>query len=421
MLKKTLTWDYFTTLSLSLFLNSIASLTFKLPILRKWYNIDIIESEFLSYLWVNNSKIISFYNGRSALYHAFNILNLTKKDEVIISSYTCVSVINSILISWAKIKYVDINKSDFSFDLIDLEKNINKNTKVILLQHTFWKPAQVKKIKEIAVKNNIVLIEDCAHSLWSKVWKDKLWVFWDISIFSTWRDKVISSVNGWFLLINNPIFFKKIKKVKTLLDFPSVVTVIKNHLYNIIWFVSQKTYDFFNIWKIIMFLSRKLKLLPEIITKDEKNCNFFDFNYCLPNSLAFLQQNELIKIKKYRNHRRSLAEYYDETIKNDKVSIPFKKIKSEKNNYFRYPILLKDWFEREKFYKYMKKNNINLWTSWSWSNIVPLWIKEDQTWYIKWTCKNAEDIWSRVLTLPNHFSVNENDISRIVKLINKYK
>jgi dTDP-4-amino-4,6-dideoxygalactose transaminase len=89
-------------------------------------------------------------------------------------------------------------------------------------------------------------------------------------------------------------------------------------------------------------------------------CEYKDFNYKFPNSLAYLAKKELEKIKIYRTHRILISEYYDNSIKNSLIKILFNNEKKEINNYFRYPILLKSEKIKNEFYDYMKKNNILL-------------------------------------------------------------
>jgi len=421
MFKKTITSDFFTTINFNLFLQSILWLTFYLPKLRFWNNISQFELSLKSYLWLEKSEIISFYNWRSALFNALKIIWIRKTDEVIINAYNCVTVSNVIIQSWVKVIYSDINKANYWFDIEKLEKSITKNTKVIIVQHTFWKDSNIKKIIKIAKKYNILVIEDCAHSLWSKKDKKHLWTFWDFSFFSTWRDKVISSVTGWFLFINNPVFFNKIPSIKKTLINPSRYLVIKNLMYNLVAFKSYKLYDFMWFWKIIIHLSRKLWLITEILTKSEKECNYRNFNLTFPNSLAKIAIWELKKIKLYNNHRRWLADYYNKLIKNPLIKIWFTKLKTEKNNYFRFPILLKDSSKLEDFYTYMKKNKILLWKTWSISPIAPYWTDLKTAKFNIIENPIAIDISSKLLFLPNHSNVNLYDVEKIVKLINNYK
>jgi len=420
MSKKTLIAEFFTTVSLNQYLDSIYLMTFRLPKLRYWNDILKLGEKIISYLWNNDSKIISFYNWRSALYHALKIIWIKKKDEIIVSWFTCVTVSNAVIQSWWKIIYSDIEKKTLWFNVDELEKNITKNTKAIIVQHTFWKPSNIKKIVKLAKEKKILIIEDCAHSLWSEVDSKKLGLYWDFAIFSTWRDKVISSITWGFLLINNKNYQKFSTKLMKKLKLPSILLTIRNLNYNLAGKEASHFYDFYFLWKLTIFLSRKFKLITEILTKKEKNCNYKEFNYKLPNSLAFLCIKQLNNINSIIKHNIKLANLYNKWIENKKISILFKGKKSEINNYFRFPILLKTEKEKNTLYKYMRRNKVLLWNTWSWWNIVPIWTNMKKSWYISDTCPIAEDLSKRILTLPNHVNIREHDVERIIKLINKF-
>jgi len=421
MFKKTIQSDFFTTINIKIFFKTLSLLSIKLTKIKNWDEIKFCKKEFLSFLWLNNSQIISFYNWRTALYQLLKWLNLSKKDEIIVNGFTCVSVSNAVIQSWSKIIYSDIDKKNLSFDIKILEKNITKNTKVIIVQHTFWKPAEIEKIIKLWKKYNILIIEDCAHSLGSKKNKSKLWTFWDFSIFSTWRDKVISSVTWWFLIINNKKYFSLKNEIENSLLMPKNNLIIRNLMYNFISYFSYLFYDFFCLGKFIIFISRKFKIITEILTIQEKNCNYKDFYYKLPNSLSILIIQELQKINFYNNHRKLISNYYNDSIKNKSIKIIFKNLKTEKNNFFRFPILLKTEEEKENLYNYMKKNNVLLWKSWSWTNIVPIWTNLKKCKYVEWSCPISQNLAKRILTLPNHNFIEIKKAVKIVKLLNNFE
>ena len=421
MYKKTITSDFFTTLSFSMFLRSLWALTIKLPVIKYGKNIKKVEDELLSFIWVKKSNIYSFYNWRTALYQALKIIWIKNNDEIIVSWYTCVSVSNAVIQAGGKIVYSDINKKNLGLSIQDLEKNISKNTKVIIVQHTFWKPSEIKKIINIAKKNWIIVIEDCAHSLWSKIGSKMLWLLWDFSIFSTWRDKVISSVTWWFLIVNNKKYFPLADKIYSKLKMPSILLIARNLNYNLVAFKAYKTYDFFKLWRALIFISRKLKLITEILSNNEKKCSYNDFNYRLPNSLSYLALRELELIKSVRVHRRSISEYYEDKIINKNIKVMFKIIKNEKNNYFRLPILVKTEKEALRLYVYMRLNGILLWKTWLGNNIVPIWTNNSNAKYKKWSCPIAEDISKRILLLPNHWLVSPDEAKNIVRLLNNFE
>lgn len=419
MFKKIIVSEFFTTVSFDRFLKSLTLLTFKLPSLRYGNNSNLFEDKLLQFLKVKNCKVISFYNWRSSIYHTLKLIDIKQNDEIIVSWYTCVSVSNAVIQSWWKIIYSDIEKETLWLDIEILKSNITKKTKIIIVQHTFWKPSKINEIIKLAKKNNILVIEDCAHSLGSKINSKRLWTFWDFAIFSTWRDKVISSVTWGFMLINNKKYFENIDSMRSKLLVPSRMLIVQNIMYNILWYLSYKTYWFFSLWKVVMLISRKFLLITEILTKEEKKCDYNNFNYSLPNSLAWLALADLEKIEKYNEHRNKIASYYDKNF--NKIKKIFNNLDYEYNNYFRYPILCRDNKEKEKFINYMKENNVLMWKSWSWINIVPIWSNLKKSKYIPSSCKVAEEISKNILTLPNHSLVSLKDAKKIVELINKFK
>jgi dTDP-4-amino-4,6-dideoxygalactose transaminase len=96
------------------------------------------------------------------------------------------------------------------------------------------------------------------------------------------------------------------------------------------------------------------------MSKDERNCKFKNLYFTLPNSLAFLVSKELEKIKLYSHHRRLISDFYSSNINNPAIEILYKTLKNEKNNAFRFPILIKTEKLKNKLYSYMKQNNILL-------------------------------------------------------------
>lgn len=397
--------QFFTTINFKIFLRTIFLLSFYLPYLRFWKETEKLEKELKKYLWAEKSRIFSFYNGRSALFHALKQLNLDKESEILVSWYTCVSVVNSIIQSGLKPIYIDIDKDSLNMSIYDLEKKITPKSKVLIVQHTFWNPANMLEVIKIAKKYNLIIIEDCAHALWAEInWK-KVWTFWDMSIFSTWRDKVISSVTWWFLLINN----KNIKFKKPKLKPVSRKLALSNLLYNIIAYISWKTYDI-KLWKLIMYFSRKFNIIPPILTPNEKACHFNNFYYQLPNSLAYLARKELKIIEKINNHRIKISNFYKENLNLPTV----KTLDNAKNIYFWYPIFIDNI---DKIVLKFRKYNIYLWNYWSGENIVPYWTNLENCLYKKWTCPVAEEISKKILILPNHFQINLKQAKKICKIL----
>ena len=425
MFKKTIISEFFTTLSFSQALQSLYLSTFWLYKLRYWKDRELFEKELLKYIDKSDKKVISFYNWRSAIFHTLKLIWVKENDEVIVNAYNCVSVSNTVIQSWAKIIYSDIEKDTLSFDYKKLEEKITKNTKVIILQHTFWKQAKYYHlILEIAKKKWLIVIEDCAHSIGLEVNNPNKRLennYWDFLVFSTGRDKVISSVTWWFLIINNEKYFNKVDDIKKSLKTPGFKLILQNLMYNMAWFEAYISYDLFNIWRIVIYTSRKLKLITEILTPSEKACNFNNFFMYYPNSLAYLARKQLKKLDSYTKKRLENSKYYLENINNKKIQFIFNIDDLENYNWFRFPILLETKEEKDKLYKIWRENKIIFWNQWSGQNIIPIWTDLDKAWYSSWSCPIGEDISKRVITIPNHNQITLKDLKRIVEVLNNFK
>jgi len=377
--------QFFTTINFNIFVDTLKLLTYKLPYLRFWNEQEKLEIELKEYLNATDSKIYTFYNGRSALYYWLKSLNLKKWSKVVVSSYTCVSVVNAILQAWLEPVYVDIDQRTLNISIDDLKKKLSSDIKVMIVQHTFWNPADMINIMEIAEHYDLFIIEDCAHSLGAEIWWKKVWTFWDMAIFSTGRDKVISSVTWWFLLVNNDeIKFNKPKLIPV-----SRKLALQNLMYNILAYFAWKTYDI-KLWKV---------------------------NYQLPNSLAYLARKQLKLVDKINFHRIKLANIYQKELKQIDYIQTIKSEKFAKNIYFGFPIICSTKERLENIVKKWKQNNVYFWIFWTGDNIVPKWTNLENCKYKKWTCPISEDISSKILILPDHFQVDEKQIRKIINLL----
>jgi dTDP-4-amino-4,6-dideoxygalactose transaminase len=70
-----------------------------------------------------------------------------------------------------------------------------------------------------------------------------------------------------------------------------------------------------------MYVANKFHLIPPILTPNEKACNFTNFYYQLPNSLAYLANRQLALVDKMNSHRINLAKIYSDKLK-DKFEFP---------------------------------------------------------------------------------------------------
>jgi perosamine synthetase len=146
---------------------------------------------------------VALSNGTSALYLALKILGVKSiSDEVIVPNYVCSAVLNAIFMNNAKPIVVDVDEIDFNISYEKIKEKINKNTKAIIIPHTFGIPADVIKIKELGIP----IIEDCAQALGSKINNIHVGVFGDIAILSFYATKLITTGQGGMIISKNSEF-----------------------------------------------------------------------------------------------------------------------------------------------------------------------------------------------------------------------
>jgi dTDP-4-amino-4,6-dideoxygalactose transaminase len=116
--------------------------------------------------------------------------------------------------------YIDVDLKTFNFLIDDIEKMITPNTKSILVCHTYGKPNDIKRIKVLAEKYNLKIIEDCARAFGIKYENKYLGNFSDCAIFSL--PKFLPAATGGVLISKKPVDIKLDKsqlKIKSLIKF----------------------------------------------------------------------------------------------------------------------------------------------------------------------------------------------------------
>ena len=112
---------------------------------------------------------ISVGSGTDALMLSLMCLNLKPWDEVLIPSFSWLSVLEVVLILKLKPIFLDTKLEDYNLDTSTVEKLINKRTKALISTSLFGRTIDLVKLKKICNKYKIVLIEDAAQNFGSKM------------------------------------------------------------------------------------------------------------------------------------------------------------------------------------------------------------------------------------------------------------
>ncbi len=165
--------------------------------------------------YIGTSYALSFNSGTSALHALLLACGIQEGDEVIVPSFSFISTANACLMAGAVPVFAEIEKETYGLDPKDVEKKITKKTKAIMPVHYAGMACQISAIKKIADAHNIILLEDAAESLGSKIKNKKVGTFGLASMVSFCSNKVITTGEGGAIVTNSKELYEKLKLVRS--------------------------------------------------------------------------------------------------------------------------------------------------------------------------------------------------------------
>jgi len=168
------------------------------------------ERAFSGYIGINS---VATSSGTSALHLALIAIGVSKNDEVIIPSYTCIAVALPVLYQQAKPILTDVN-DDYNISVEDVKKKITEKTKAVIVPHMFGYPADLDEIKEICEEKDIYLVEDCAQAIGALYHNKMVGTIGDISIFSFYATKMMTAIQGGMVCTRNLDWITTIKELR---------------------------------------------------------------------------------------------------------------------------------------------------------------------------------------------------------------
>ncbi len=340
--------------------------------------VDIFEKKYSKYIGTKYS--VTFNSGTAALHAALNSLGLGKGDEVIIPSISFISSATAVLHQGCTPVFCDVNLDNYCMNLKSMEDKITKKTKAVIPVHFGGSACSIKDIVKIAKKNKIYVIEDCAQAHGTKFDNKKVGNFGDISCFSFYATKHMTTGEGGILCTNN----KKVMKLSK---------SFRNH-----GMVDRDTHKFlgynFRMSEINASIGLvQLKKLDKINKKRSENSR-----YILKNLEKLRKPNSWYEPQKEKNNIFHTYFWCPIRIISKKVSIDLVKNKLKKKGIeirsrYKYPLYKQKVFQN---LKNQKSQN-----------------------YKKLYLKNSEELSGKIFGLPNHYKLNKKNLDYIIKTIDK--
>ena len=232
---------------------------------------------------------------------------------------------------------VDIEVDTLQIDISKIEK-ITKKTKALMIPNLIGNIPDLKKIKKIANKYKLKIIEDSADTLGAKIGNKATGFFSDISITSFYGSHVISCAGngGMFLTDNKNIY----ERAKVLRSWGRMSTLIKD---------SENINKRLNI-KLKGYEYDKKFVFSEVGYNFEPSEIGASFGLI---QLKKFSNFGKIRVKNFNSHKNFFKNY-------NNFFITPKVMKGVKTNFLAYPIIIKEnnFFNRKKLQIFLEEYNI---------------------------------------------------------------
>jgi len=329
------------------------------------------EEKFATFIGKKYGVAVS--SGTAALEIAVGTMGLEPGEEIIMPTFTIMSCALAVLTYGGVPVFVDSEPESWNIDVNKIEEKITKKTRTIMPVHIYGHPCNTTPIMKIAKKYNLKIIEDTAEAHGAEYKGKKCGSFADISCFSFYANKIITTGEGGMVLTDDKKYAEKARDLRNL------------------GFGKKKRFHH-------QFLAR---------------------NYRMTNLQAALGVAQIKNIKKLVKIKRKNAKEYTERLKD----IPGLQLPAEKewakNVYWMYGIVLDEatGFNGETFAKRLSKQRISTRPFFYPLHLQPvlrkLGIKSEGKYPV------AERISKQGLYLPSGLGLKDWQIEKVCKAIKK--
>lgn len=336
-----------------------------------------LEEKFAKF--VGSRYAVAVSSGTAALHAACTACGIGANDEVIVPTLSFVATANCVLYCGAKPILVDVYRDTLTINVEEAERKITKKTKAIIAVDFAGYPAEWDKLKKLAKKHKLILIDDASHALGGKYNGRQIGSIADLTTFSFHPVKTITTGEGGMVTTNSKVFYQKLLR-------------FRNHgIYK-----EKKLSKKYGSW---YYEVRDL-----------------GYNYRLTDIQAALGINQLKKIESFSKKRRSIWKKYQKALGGDlRVELPTEK-KGAQPVWHIYPIRLNLGTinkRRRQVFEELRQAGIG-------AHVFYIPIHKQPLYFKKFRYKNdefpvAEDYYGRVLILPLFPSLTISEQTYIIR------
>ncbi len=279
-----------------------------------------LERNFARFVGAKHAVAVS--SGTAALHLAMIALDLKPKDEVLVPSLSFVASSNAILYVGAKPVFVDVSSlDDLNLSPDDVEKRITGRTKAVVMVHYGGYLADVGRIRSIARRHRLYVVEDSAHAVGASMNSQMAGTFGHVGCFSFFSNKNMATGEGGMLVTNDDRLARRLKLLRSHGMTSMTLSRHQGHAYS---------YDVVDL----------------------------GYNYRMTEISAALGILQLGKLKSGNRKRKALTDLYISNLEGTGgLSIPFRDYRRGSAHHL-FPIILDRGANRKKFMQLLRERGI---------------------------------------------------------------
>lgn len=357
----------------------------------------------------------TYFRGRVALSAILRALGISSGDEVLLQAFTCVAVPEGIMSVGAKPVYVDIASGSPNMDPADLTTKITARTKAVIVQHSYGLPASIVELTRIARQRGIAVIEDCAHTIASRVNDQFVGSFGAAAFYSYEAAKPVFAGIGGSAVINDAELRSKIELDYNSYDVPPLLSQLETKGMVYAYRVAYRPWTYWTVRSVFRMLSKAGIIRGNYNKVGLELKPASDFHRRMGRLQKSVLIDELNKLEAQTIHRQKSAEQYRATITSKAVEhfvIPegFSPV------FGRYPMIAHD---RNSVIAKARESRIETAVFYD-TPVQPLAGSSlRDVGYEPGSCPRAEYLAKRIISLPTGFQVSDMQLARTADFFNR--